>query len=61
MYLRFLLDEVLLFWFRYVYYCMKYVEMFLKKNFKLVLVFDGCYFFFKKDVEKLRREWVYIL
>lgn len=41
---------------QYVYYCMKYVEMLLKKNLKPVLVFDGCHLPSKKDVEKSRRE-----
>ncbi|XP_061173371.1 exonuclease 1-like [Saccostrea echinata] len=41
---------------QYVYYCMKYVEMLLKKNIKPVLVFDGCHLPSKQEVEKTRRE-----
>ncbi|XP_062595547.1 exonuclease 1-like isoform X2 [Saccostrea cucullata] len=41
---------------QYVYYCMKYVEMLLKKNVKPVLVFDGCHLPSKQEVEKTRRE-----
>lgn len=42
--------------FRYVSYCMKYVDMLLTFGVKPILVFDGCNLPSKEEVEKTRRE-----
>ena len=42
--------------FRYVYYCMKYVNNLLSFGIKPIMVFDGCRLPSKHDVEKSRRE-----
>lgn len=43
---------------RYVWYCMKFVDMLLAFNIKPILVFDGRNLPSKEEVEKSRREWV---
>lgn len=42
--------------FRYVWYCMKFVDMLLGFNIKPILVFDGRNLPSKQEVEKSRRE-----
>ena len=44
------------FTYRYVYYCMKYVNYMLSVGVKPIMVFDGCHLPSKKDVEQSRRE-----
>lgn len=41
---------------RYVWYCMKFVDMLLTFSVKPILVFDGRNLPSKKEVEKARRE-----
>lgn len=41
---------------RYVWYCMKFVDMLLGFNIKPILVFDGRNLPSKREVEKSRRE-----
>lgn len=42
--------------YRYVTYCMKFVDMLLSFGIKPILVFDGCNLPSKKEVDKARRE-----
>lgn len=50
-----------MFIFRYVIYCMKYVNMLLALNIKPILVFDGRHLPAKSQTEKKRRQYVLIL
>ena len=45
------------FLYRYVLYCMKYVNMLISKGIKPIMVFDGCHLPSKKDVEISRRKF----
>lgn len=44
--------------FRYVRYCIKFVDMLLANRIKPILVFDGCYLPAKAETEVKRREYV---
>jgi len=44
--------------YRYVYYCMKYINNLLSFGIKPIMVFDGCRLPSKQEVEKTRRECV---
>ena len=52
------LEYVENFFYRYVYYCMKYVNSLLSMGIKPVMVFDGCRLPSKEGVERQRREYV---